>query len=82
MAEWSMAAVLKTAVLARVPGVRIPSPPLTCVTSDAGPLSGSDDSLDDSLTVAGIDDGTPLRTGKARVRSATTRASSFIGGAV
>jgi hypothetical protein len=27
VAEWSMAAVLKTAVLARVPGVRIPSPP-------------------------------------------------------
>jgi hypothetical protein len=29
VAEWSMAAVLKTAVLAREPGVRIPSPPLT-----------------------------------------------------
>jgi hypothetical protein len=28
VAEWSKAAVLKTAVLARVPGVRIPSPPL------------------------------------------------------
>lgn len=27
VAEWSKAAVLKTAVLARVPGVRIPSPP-------------------------------------------------------
>jgi hypothetical protein len=28
VAEWSKAAVLKTAELARVPGVRIPSPPL------------------------------------------------------
>lgn len=28
VAEWSKAAVLKTAVLARAPGVRIPSPPL------------------------------------------------------
>jgi hypothetical protein len=28
VAEWSKAAVLKTAVLAREPGVRIPSPPL------------------------------------------------------
>jgi hypothetical protein len=27
MAEWSMAAVLKTAVPGRVPGVRIPLPP-------------------------------------------------------
>jgi hypothetical protein len=27
VAEWSKAAVLKTAELARVPGVRIPSPP-------------------------------------------------------
>src|SRR5207244_1576387 len=27
MAEWSMAVVLKTTVLARVPGVRIPLPP-------------------------------------------------------
>lgn len=27
MAEWSIAAVLKTVVLVRVPGVRIPLPP-------------------------------------------------------
>lgn len=55
MAEWSKAAVLKTAVPARVPGVQIPSPPLNFRGSRDRdpPVAGTvgrpaDDSADDS----------------------------------